>query len=267
MPTNVRDERQEESTCPTCDRDFASARGVRVHHTRVHGERLPNRQCADCETPFAPYAERVRCDDCVGTLDDADGRPRTDQGDTTGTCLVCDAEFRYYASEKNGRYCPACVADPDVACTVHVQSSDRVSVACSHCGEEVDVFRSEADAQSDHFCDRACYRAWLSVTQRDSAKWCADDNPNWRGGVDADDLYGAGWPSARRRALERDDRECQRCGVGKEELGQNPDVHHRTPVREFGDPREAHTLDNLVCLCRPCHLAVERGEARVEDGE
>lgn len=151
MATNARDENHEESTCPTCDREFTSARGMRVHHIRVHGERLPNRHCADCDTAFyAPYAERVRCDDCVTVTampEDADAARSTERGDTTGTCLVCDAGFRHYASEKAGRYCPACVADSDVSCTVHVQSSERVTVSCSHCGEVLEAFRSEADAQ------------------------------------------------------------------------------------------------------------------------
>jgi 5-methylcytosine-specific restriction endonuclease McrA len=44
-----------------------------------------------------------------------------------------------------------------------------------------------------------------------------------------------------------------------EELGQEPDVHHRTPVRSFDIPEDAHSLDNVVTLCRSCHRNVEEG--------
>jgi 5-methylcytosine-specific restriction endonuclease McrA len=62
----------------------------------------------------------------------------------------------------------------------------------------------------------------------------------------------------RRRALERDDHACVI-------FGRNPDVHHIVPVRRFVDSpvlteRDAHTLDNVVCLCSACHRKVEFGE-------
>ncbi|MFC4551560.1 MULTISPECIES: HNH endonuclease [Halorussus] len=103
--------------------------------------------------------------------------------------------------------------------------------------------------------------------QRADDKWCGSDNPNWNGGVDSEEFYGDGWPRARRRTLERDGHACQQCGADRDTLSQNPDVHHIRPVRTFEDPRDAHTLENLVCLCRDCHLAVERGNATLEASE
>ena len=91
------------------------------------------------------------------------------------------------------------------------------------------------------------------------------NNPNWRGGEVPQ--YGPGWTTARRKVRERDE-VCQRCGEdGTDEL---LDVHHITPVREFRDDtdsdlRDAHTLDNLVLLCRPCHMSVEHGDIEVDD--
>ncbi len=249
----------ESNVCPTCNREFASVRGVRFHHTTVHGEHLPNRQCTDCETAFfAPNGDWTRCDDWTTTLQ---GQRDPTRGNTTGTCLVCETTFQYYPSEKEGHYCPECVADDDVDCTVHMQSSEQVSVSCANCGDHQSVFPTEAIEQTHHFCDRACYREWLSTAQQAQGKWSGADIPNWNGGVSTTELYGEGWPQARRRTLERDDHTCQRCNATKADLGQNPDVHHIQPVRTFDDPRDAHTLDNLVCLCRACHLTVERGTA------
>ncbi|MFC7210350.1 HNH endonuclease [Natronoarchaeum sp. GCM10025321] len=67
----------------------------------------------------------------------------------------------------------------------------------------------------------------------------------------------------RRTALERDNYECQNCGKGEESLGQNPDVHHQKPVREFEAPAEAHSLENLITLCRSCHRLAEEASIMV----
>jgi predicted HNH restriction endonuclease len=38
------------------------------------------------------------------------------------------------------------------------------------------------------------------------------------------------------------------------------DVHHVKPFRDFGVANylEANQLDNLVTLCKPCHMAIEK---------
>lgn len=65
------------------------------------------------------------------------------------------------------------------------------------------------------------------------------------------DPYGKGWTAARAAAIARDVR-CRGC-LSDEGL----EVHHRKPVREFTRPEDAHYLDNLVTLCRPCHRSAE----------
>nr|WP_240943039.1 HNH endonuclease [Haloferax alexandrinus] len=45
-------------------------------------------------------------------------------------------------------------------------------------------------------------------------------------------------------------------------MGQNPDVHHLNRVRDFDDPSNAHTLSNVVSLCRSCHRLVESGDKK-----
>ncbi|WP_306438828.1 HNH endonuclease [Natronococcus pandeyae] len=46
-------------------------------------------------------------------------------------------------------------------------------------------------------------------------------------------------------------------------MGREPDVHHITPVREFENPQRAHTVDNLISLCRSCHRLAEIGSIDV----
>lgn len=51
MSESVADSNSSDVECPTCGRtDFASERGVNVHHTRVHGESLTRKtiSCSQC---------------------------------------------------------------------------------------------------------------------------------------------------------------------------------------------------------------------------
>lgn len=82
--------------------------------------------------------------------------------------------------------------------------------------------------------------------------WSSGPNHgNWKGGQQ--EYRGLDWRQQRRLALERDNHTCQRCDKTKEELGQEPDVHHKVPYRDTQD----NSLDNLVSLCKPCHMIEE----------
>lgn len=72
--------------------------------------------------------------------------------------------------------------------------------------------------------------------------------------------FGGSWEENRRKALERANYACEnpQCNEDKESLGRNPDVHHIIPFRlhESYDG-EIHSLENLVVLCRSCHIETE----------
>lgn len=82
------------------------------------------------------------------------------------------------------------------------------------------------------------------------------NHPLWKGG--AEKRYGTGWKRAKRITLRRADGQCESCGKTPEELGRPLDVHHKIPVRYFTVPSDAHSLSNLIALCRPCHVKAER---------
>ncbi|MFC7165499.1 NUMOD3 domain-containing DNA-binding protein [Halospeciosus flavus] len=92
-----------------------------------------------------------------------------------------------------------------------------------------------------------------------SESTAGEKNPAWRGGHGL--YYGSGWTEARERVRDRDE-VCQHCGNdGSDHL---LDVHHLAPVRLFiesddHDPSDAHFDENLVLLCRPCHIRAEWG--------
>lgn len=59
--------------------------------------------------------------------------------------------------------------------------------------------------------------------------------------------YPDDWDDRRKRVLERDGYECQRCGATDTTL----QAHHRKPISKGG----SHDLSNLETLCRACHAA------------
>lgn len=73
--------------------------------------------------------------------------------------------------------------------------------------------------------------------------------------------YGSGWKQVKEEVRARD-KVCQGCGKTPEDNGRALDVHHIRPYRFSG----SNSLDNLVALCRSCHMRGEdngrKGSAR-----
>lgn len=251
--------------CPTCSESFDSSRGLGVHHSTVHDELLPNRECARCGTEFHSEHEKKYCsEECRDEAVSFEGEnhPNYSGGKDTTECEICGSTFDYYPSEKPGLYCSTCVEEeewrytPDVEGKNHPRwSGGERELECEECGATFTRRRSFSD--SDHvLCSDECQYAWLSEA------FTGEGHPNWEGGTEAN--YGRGWTRVRRQALERDDHECVICGTGREDLGRNPDVHHIVPVRAFVETpataeADAHYLENVVSLCPACHRKAEFG--------
>ncbi len=228
--------------CPTCGKVLGSERGMRQHHTKVHEESLPNRTCKGCDLEFYdPKARRSYCDDCNPNAGENNGNWR-DATETT-TCKRCETQFEYYPSDKHGVFCADCVdAIHGFLGTPYYEYHEikRVKKVCEQCGRISTVLESKAKREPVRFCGQNCLRIWLSN--------------QWQ---NAENEYNGRWREVKRKALKRDDHSCQHCGISRGEIGHEPDVHHIEPVRTFDDPQLAHTLDNVVCLCRSCHRYAE----------
>ncbi|MDS0220281.1 HNH endonuclease [Haloarcula sp. S1AR25-5A] len=251
--------------CPSCGRTFDSKRGLGVHHSSVHGERLPNRKCDHCSDQFhSEYEKRYcsgECRDAAVSFSGADNPNYTDAKEET-TCDNCGATFEYYPSEKEGCFCSECVKDAEWRHTRQISGPDnpnwnggKLRFDCSVCETAVERYPSDVTGEVI-LCSRNCHAEWLSEA------FTGDGHPNWRGGGVGE--YGPGWRTVREQALERDGHACVLCGTDADELGRNPDVHHIVPVRLFAampalTVRDAHTLDNVVSLCPGCHRRAEFG--------
>lgn len=101
-------------------------------------------------------------------------------------------------------------------------------------------------------------------------RWYGIERRHTDAGADTWDYkYGAGWRRQRRKALERADHQCERCGITDDDhrekyieptrdVGFGLDVHHRVSVRLFKrwdlPLKDANRLSNLEVLCQSCHL-------------
>lgn len=103
---------------------------------------------------------------------------------------------------------------------------------------------------------------WI-VRQNGESKYCSikcydknrpkgEDAPRWI--EDKKTYRGRGWLKQRAKAVERDNETCQDCS---KYVGKSIPVHHIRPFREFETAAEANRLENLVCLCQPCHMKRE----------
>lgn len=154
----------------------------------------------------------------------------------------------------------------------------EIEAECDYCGKVFKRIRAQLGHNSHKFCSHVCYGKWSSENRT------GENHHRWKGGHFS--YYGPDWFSQRQLARERDRHACQKCGITKGELGQEPDVHHIKSfsafVREAGGVKDkanvtdelleiigkvskkANQLDNLICLCKSCHVYVENNGMNYE---
>lgn len=162
------------------------------------------------------------------------------------TCTGCGKEFEKHPCLTVGR--------EKHYCTMKCRKN-KAKRTCDQCGKIVE--RNASAMQKDFiFCSRECNFLWKSEHQS------GENNRNWKGGYK--NYYGPNWRAQRRAARKRDNHTCQMCGKTKYEVGKELDVHHKIPFRDFNYIRgendnylQANHLDNLITLCKICHLKTE----------
>lgn len=130
-----------------------------------------------------------------------------------------------------------------------------VEIQCQVCGKAFTVARywtRQDTSRNAKYCSRECMGEALSINRR------GENNFNWVGGCEQPTWRGDNWWKQARKAKKLDRYTCKRCERVFPPKSGHLDVHHIVPFRLFGDDFElANRLDNLICLCRSCHGAVE----------
>lgn len=191
-------------------------------------------------------------------------------------CEWCGETDEYYPTWENGKFCSercmgdymadgnAPLDDPQVAKKVSETLSGR---SMPHMrGENNPAKRPEVRRKiSESNKGSTPWNKGISLSEEirqnmsdNHADFSGSNHPRWTGGYDP--YYGPSWTEELRETIrDRDDRECQSCGVSEDDLGKRLDVHHITPFRKFGvdSHDEANDPDNLISLCHSCHMRQE----------
>jgi hypothetical protein len=195
----------------------------------------PNRTCRQCGETFHCTTNSKLCDKCRYSK---------------RNCLICGKEFitnLIHDTKTCSFVCGAKMRWGDV-----IKKRGERRAPCANCGKPI-TRKSMAygKRKKEHnFCNVQCYGEWRHNNIFGEA------HPRYTGGYSY--AYGSGWFKQKALALARD-KVCQRCGKTSEENGIELSVHHIKPFRFFGRSRakEAHDLNNLICLCASCHQIVE----------
>jgi len=177
-----------------------------------------------------------------GKSDDHDGTLAR-----TYDCEVCGETTKVKCGRDNPHTCSKLCHDVLMSSHGTLESfiEDRFRT-CRNCGAE---FRTNQDS---FLCSRGCADEWRKKT----GVIRGENHPNWREGESPG--YGFEWAAKAEEIRERDDYECQDCGLEQEDAKRALSVHHIVPLRDFDDRQESHDPENLITLCRRCHMKRER---------
>jgi len=240
--------------CPTCDKKLSTESGMKVHHATVHDESLTQNTwvCSWCDDDFNRPESQITNTEKPFCSKKCHGKWISEYEHTrvSVNCEYCGDEFQRKKSQlepRNNYFCShECHGDWKL-------EKDSITVNCDCCGSEVVKHEYYAERCENHFCSTDCQGQWYSENVR------GEEHPLWQ--EEVADVYGPTWYSQRRNAIERDDEQCQDCGLTRDEhydkYGRDLEVHHITPIRTFTDTEEANQLSNLITLCKSCHIQRE----------
>jgi hypothetical protein len=285
--------------CPTCGEMFQSGRGVSSHHVQVHGESIAGveYECKNCGEQFRArdreyktycsrkcmaqdYSERedvggivenyehrsgqehpnwvlkkeFDCDFCGEVFIDYNYKKRqycsinckNKDGREERKCYNCETAFSVKKSIEKKFCCYECSVEDKKGREEHKWET----VECLNCSESFEALIN----YSRKYCSIECRSEHLS----------GENSPQWRGGSNA--YYGKTFTKQiKEEVREMTDRKCYKCSIDEEELNRRLDVHHIIPFRIFGieNHKEANRKDNLVALCRQCHMKVDFGDLEI----
>jgi len=224
--------------CPTCS--------LKTEHLTQHYHRKPGHK-PDSWPESPTCGERFQTKQAVSTH-----RSRIHDENVVGVeveCSICGGKTRKERAdvERNEYHTCSDKCLSELRKTVYsgenhaAYKGAKVTKECPLCGDKNTRFKGSIEGG---FCDHECYGEWLSKHNYGEAHHqYKSDKKNKR-------LYETKrWKVTAAKALERDNGECQFCFTDDQLV-----VHHIHPVNDGG---AKYDINNLVTLCRSCHMKWE----------
>lgn len=188
--------------------------------------------CHVCGKPFTRKGHDTKAKYCSPACrwHAMKGRPSGRRYLPDRICLICGTPYRQTQSSANQFYCSS-------ACFRISQQQARPQYECIQCGA---LFYNDTGRKEPQFCSRKCKGMYISGPR----------HPLWTDIRPIGDR-GAGWEQIADAIRQRDNYQCQRCGIIQ--AMRKLDVHHITPYRLTQD----NNPNNLITLCGSCHKIVE----------
>lgn len=252
--------------CPKCGSQHDTTKAMKIHYGIEHEGSIAGveAECTQCGESFRRKRSKLERADKPFCSFDCQAAWRSENfhgernaawkgGKVETECAICGEPLEVIQAkyEKYDRHfcsvdCRGVWFSENQSGSDHPNWKGKREHECANCGETVERYPRD-DRHDRHFCDSQCLAKWRS------RNWSADGRDRGKRGV-----Y---WQKQRHRAIERDDHECQKCGITRKEhrevYGRDLSVHHKQPSATFDTEEEAHTLDNLTTLCARCHRLVE----------
>jgi len=178
---------------------------------------------------------------------------------TEFTCPYCKNTFKDYKSRRsskneNKNFCSR-------ECKDSFEGRNGLDTTCAECDDDIHIPPSQMNEvggyeQKNYFCDKACESKFKR------REWQGKGHPSYNGGRVSP--MGPDWDKIRAKCLERDKKQCQKCGLTmkehREKYNSSLHVHHKVPRKRILSDKPtakefevANSLDNLVTLCVSCH--------------
>jgi len=206
------------------------------------------RVCEVCGKPLLTYQQKYCSKKCYGKANRGKNSPHWKGGPISTACDNCERPITLERAAFNSREHHFCCDNCYRLWFGRVFRGENASnwrggpleLNCQVCGNGFQVIPSRCKDRNVSFCSMKCKGIAMS-------RVIGEKTPNWRGGISFEP-YGSEFNDALKEMIRnRDNRECQYCGISESTLGKKLDVHHISYSKI--DNHES----NLISLCSSCH--------------
>lgn len=222
---------------------------------------MPQKKCLICNTVFHKKPSDIKrgkgkfCSlKCFGIWESqnrkGNNNPNWKGGKIKRNCLICNKIFYktlFFIKKGQGKYCSlACMHNSQKRENNHFWKGGRLKRECIVCHKIFYIYPSRLKYSSGIYCSCRCR----------GSEMCGNKNIKWLGGR-AQEPYSIDWKETLRRSIrERDRYTCQICNKQQDKIAL--DVHHIDRNKLNSNP------NNLITLCRKCHLIIHREKGSIK---